>query len=69
MADTTDFLLVEEVAAICRASPETVRFWIRTGRLHSIRPARRRLIARAEVNRFLAGKRPRRSANATKEDA
>ena len=70
MTDTEDLLLVEEVAILCRASPETVRFWIRTGRLRSIRPARRRLIARAEVVRFLEGKRSRRArTNAPKAES
>lgn len=55
-----DFLLIDEVARVCRTSPETVRFWIKTGRLRSIRPARRRLIARADIQRFLDGKASRR---------
>lgn len=51
--DNDKLLLVGEVATICRTSPETVRFWIRSGRLPSVRPGRRRLISRADLNQFL----------------
>jgi excisionase family DNA binding protein len=61
MTDQDDLLLIEEVAAICRASPSTVRFWIKTGKLRSIRPGRRRLIARSELRRLLSGRRPGRA--------
>lgn len=57
MNEPHDLLLIEEVAAICRASPSTVRFWIKTGKLRSIRPGLRRLIARSELQRLLAGRR------------
>lgn len=53
-------LLIEEVAMICRASPSTVRFWIKTGKLRSIRPGRRRLIPEADLQRLLSGRRSRR---------
>ncbi|MDX2087849.1 MAG: helix-turn-helix domain-containing protein [Kofleriaceae bacterium] len=56
MNEDEGYLLIDEVAALCRASPETVRFWIKKGRLRSIRPGRRRLIARAELRRFLEEK-------------
>jgi excisionase family DNA binding protein len=49
-----DLLLIEEVADACRASVGTVRHWIRTNRLPSIRPGRRRLVRRADLERFLA---------------
>lgn len=49
-------LLIEEVADICRTSPSTVRFWIKTGRLRSLRPGRRRLIAATELQRFLGAR-------------
>lgn len=68
MADT-GFLLIDEVAALCRASPETVRHWIKTGRLSSIRPARRRLIARAELERFLHSKAPEKASATAKTNA
>lgn len=51
--DEKKFLLVEEVADICRTSASTVRVWIKSGRLRSLRPGRRRLIAAAELQRFL----------------
>lgn len=60
MGEDEGFMLIDEVAALCRASPETVRFWIKTGRLRSVRPGRRRLIARAELRRFLETASPSR---------
>jgi excisionase family DNA binding protein len=67
MTPETEFLLIDDVARICRTSPETVRFWIKTGRLRSIKPARRRLIARSDFQRFIEGKtartRPRREGS------
>ncbi|HEY0711389.1 MAG TPA: helix-turn-helix domain-containing protein [Polyangia bacterium] len=49
-----DFLLFTEVARICRVPVSTVRHWVATGLLSSIRPARRRLVRRSELQRFLA---------------
>ena len=63
MAQTT-YMLVDEVAEVCRVSKSTVRHWLQTGRLPSIRPARRRLVARAEFERFLSLK-PRRNTAAS----
>jgi excisionase family DNA binding protein len=51
------FLLIEEVAEIARCCESTVRHWLATGRLRSIRPGRRRLIASTELERFLAADR------------
>lgn len=51
--DSPDLLLLEEVARKCRTSLSTVRYWIRTGRLRSVRPGRRRLVHRRELDRFL----------------
>jgi excisionase family DNA binding protein len=48
-----EFLLLEEVARECRASVSSVRYWIASGRLHSIRPGRRRLVSREALDRFL----------------
>jgi excisionase family DNA binding protein len=50
-----ELLLLDEVAAISRASVETVRFWIRRGRLQSVKPGRRRMVTRSELDRFLRG--------------
>lgn len=56
-------LTVAEVAKAVRASPATVRRWLREGRLHGLLPGGDRLgyrIRESEVNRFLtrAGDRP-----------
>ncbi|MFM2419640.1 MAG: Helix-turn-helix domain, partial [Pseudomonadota bacterium] len=53
-----DYLLLEEVCAISRSAPGTARHWIRTGRLPSIRPGRRRLVRRSDLERFLAEANP-----------
>jgi excisionase family DNA binding protein len=53
-----DLLLIEEVAQACRAPVGTVRHWIRTERLPSIRPGRRRLVRRSDLEQFLADANP-----------
>ena len=50
------YLSVEEVAKIACAPVASVRRWIRTGRLPSVKSGRRRLIRRGDVERWL--KRP-----------
>ncbi len=55
MGDGHELLLVDEVAARCRTSVSTVRFWIQTGKLRSVRPGRRRLVRRGDLERFLEG--------------
>lgn len=47
------FLLIEEVAVLLRTTPNSVRYWIQTGKLKSIRPGRRRLIPRVALDEFL----------------
>lgn len=54
MNKRSDLLLLEEVAELARVSVETVRFWIRRGRLASIRPGRRRMVHRATLEAFLS---------------
>ena len=49
-----DLLFVEEVAAVARVTTETVRYWIKRGRLRSVRPGRRRMIRRDDLEAFLA---------------
>jgi excisionase family DNA binding protein len=49
-----EFLLLDEVARECRAPLSSVRYWVATGLLHSIRPGRRRLVSREDLERFLA---------------
>jgi excisionase family DNA binding protein len=54
-----EFLLLDEVARECRASVASVRYWIASGRLRSVRPGRRRLVSRDDLERFIAtGGRP-----------
>lgn len=48
-----EFMLLDEVAGECRAPVASVRYWIATGRLRSIKPGRRRLVSRHERDRFL----------------
>jgi excisionase family DNA binding protein len=64
-----DYLLLSEVAEIARTSVDSVRSWVRSGRLRSVKPGRRRLIRRDELERFLArdGLTERRGANAAGE--
>lgn len=54
MATDGELLQLEEVAKLARVSVSSVRHWIKTGRLASIRPGRRRLVWRDELTRFLA---------------
>jgi len=49
-----DYLLLSEVAEITRTSIDSVRGWLRSGRLPSVKPGRRRLVRREELERFLA---------------
>jgi len=48
------YLLLPEAATIARVSVHTVRTWIRTGKLRSSRPGRRRLVRRDHFEQFLA---------------
>ncbi len=49
-----ELLFLEEVAVETRAALSTVRYWITTGKLPSLRPGRRRLVRRSDLERFLA---------------
>jgi excisionase family DNA binding protein len=53
MLDKQRYMLIGEVSQEARASPSTVRHWLRTGKLRSVRPGRRRLVERVEFERFL----------------
>jgi hypothetical protein len=56
VSDSADrFMLLSEVATEARVSISSVRHWLRTGRLRSVRPARRRLVRLQDFERFLAG--------------
>jgi excisionase family DNA binding protein len=51
-------LTVAEVAERVRANPQTVRLWLRTGRLKGVRPGGTKLgwrIPQGEVERLLSG--------------
>jgi len=52
MTTANELLQLEEVAKLARVSVSTVRHWIKTGRLPSLRPGRR-LVRRADFDRFL----------------
>ncbi len=51
---TSELLLINEVAAICRAPISTVRHWLATGKLRSVKPGRHRLVRRTDLEAFLA---------------
>jgi excisionase family DNA binding protein len=46
-------MLPDEVAAYARAPLATVRSWLASGVLPSTRPGRRRLVLRADLEKFL----------------
>jgi excisionase family DNA binding protein len=49
------FLFLTECAAHARVPVSTVRHWIAIGRLPSVRPGRRRMVRREDLEAFLAG--------------
>lgn len=48
---------LQEVAELCRAPLATVRYWVHTKRIESVRPARHRLVSEPELARFLEQRR------------
>ena len=48
------YLLVTEVAELARASVDTVRGWLRSRRLPSVKPGRHRLVRRVDFEAFMA---------------
>jgi len=52
MLEAGDLLKLIDVSRIAGVSVSSVRHWIKTGRLASIRPGRRRLVLRTEFERF-----------------
>ena len=48
-----DLLFLDEVARQARVSVESVRHWIKAGRLPSIRPGKRRMVLRSDLEAFL----------------
>jgi excisionase family DNA binding protein len=49
-----DLLFLEEVAELTRARMSCVRFWVRTGKLPSLRPGRRVMVRRSALEKFLS---------------
>jgi excisionase family DNA binding protein len=49
----SDLLFLEEVAELTRTRMSCVRFWVRTGKLPSLRPGRRVMVRRSAVEKFL----------------
>lgn len=54
MGDPGEFLTVEEVAAICRVHPKTVRGWAHLGSLNSFLVGQKRLVRRSDLDAYLA---------------
>jgi excisionase family DNA binding protein len=54
MKTAPEMLNVVEGAAYARVSVSTLRHWLYTGRLRSVRPGRRRLIRRSDLESFLS---------------
>jgi excisionase family DNA binding protein len=62
-----EMLLLPEVAQATRVSIATVRYWIRTGKLKALRPGRRCLVRRGDLEGFLrASDLPYRALNKTR---
>ena len=53
MTNNSEFVFVEEIAHMCRVPASSVRYWLCTGKLASIRPGKRRLVRRDDLIRFL----------------
>jgi excisionase family DNA binding protein len=49
-----ELLTVAEVAVACNATNQTIRNWIKSGRLHGVRIGNRFVIPREEVDRLRA---------------
>jgi hypothetical protein len=54
VVDGVEMLEIREAAALVRRTPETVRRWVWSGRLHARTSADRLLVVRAEVERMVA---------------
>lgn len=48
-----ELMTVGEVAAACRTTESTVRYWHQLGRLRGVKLGRRRLFPRSEVEAFV----------------
>jgi excisionase family DNA binding protein len=54
MKESSEFLFLNEVACRCRVPLSTVRHWVAANKLTSGRFARRRVVRRADLERFIA---------------
>jgi excisionase family DNA binding protein len=52
LAERSEYLTVQQVADLCHCHEETVRRWLRAGRLPSVRIGLRRLVRRADLDRL-----------------
>jgi excisionase family DNA binding protein len=50
----SDLLFLDEVAKLMRVPVSSVRYWIRKGRLPTLKPGRRVMVRRAALEAFLA---------------
>jgi excisionase family DNA binding protein len=55
---TSPFLLLSECAAHARVPISTIRHWIAVGKLRSVRPGRRRMVRREDLDALLNGGSP-----------
>lgn len=55
--NTGNLLLLPEVATYTRASISTVRYWVATGKLASVKPGRRRMVLQSDLDAFIAAAR------------
>lgn len=61
-----DYLTTEEVAALLRTTPQTVRYWRHVGKgPQSFKVGRRVLYARVDVEAWVAAARAREAASAS----
>ena len=59
------FLLLSECAAHARVPVSTIRHWIAVGKLRSVRPGRRRMVRREDLDALLDGGSPMSRAPAS----
>jgi excisionase family DNA binding protein len=64
MVENSEFLFLPEIAQRCRVPISTVRHWIATEKLPSGRFARRRVVRRDDLERFISAGFPAETATA-----
>jgi excisionase family DNA binding protein len=50
---------LDEVADVCRVSLATVRYWVHSKRIESVRPGRRRMVTEAALAAFISRRKQR----------